>query len=266
MKMYPSKRKMESHPLSTPTISTGNNASDIRKKTLSLCLFILGILQITSVIYTHIYIEPISTGWIKLKNEPWGITALYDYSIGSIFAVTYLWILNGPSLLYIPCRLYAILTPLLGNFVLMTYVSYTLFTTNTLLPRTLSSVSTKPVKVGLVYMFMFLSFIGVCVWAIEVSGFSSMKLDYKEQPWIVVTFCDNVVGLIFTTIFIMYREDGKGWWIWLIALSLFGNGVTMLYVLDVVKDSWTKGLDFGNLLLTQRASIDRPLDSLILPS
>lgn len=202
--------------------------------------------------------EPISDGFANLLQDPWGVSALLDYTIGAVFALTYLWHRNGPSLLYIPCRVFAVVTPFMGNFVLLTYVAFLIFSGHGLfrpystMPP-MSPTFKKPVLLISLFTMLLVIFIAVCTWALVTRGITGMQL---VEPWIIMSFMDNVVGLIFTTMYVVQREGGlsqwRNWILWFVCLALFGNGATCVYVLLILKDSVLMTLDFPIVLLAKK--------------
>lgn len=100
--------------------------------------------------------QPIPLGLSKLLSTEMSHMT-YDFFTSTFFHATYLWLLNGPSFCFVPCRIWAILTPFLSNFIPLIYVTYLLFITkesivSVLLPFSWSSPSSNYQQVSNKYI------------------------------------------------------------------------------------------------------------------
>lgn len=216
--------------------------------------------------------EPISVGASRLISSGWSISVLSDFFVGTLFTVIYLWLLNGPSFCFIPCRIWAILTPFLGNFIPLMYVAYLLFTTrasivSVLLPfssssphyhqhqQTSNSYNKTIIRAATaVFATALAAFVAVCVWAWSKQSLSEGWATISNEPWTITTFADNLAGLSLTLPVIIAREQSfvVSQMLWTVALALLGNGGTCLYVLAVTAQARSKRIGFASCLLTQR--------------
>lgn len=232
-------------------------------RVLAMLFYAVGLLQLVSVGFalTHV---PLQVGWDKMLASPWSVTALVDYLVGVAFGMVVLWLLDGPPLLYLPGRVWAFAYPLLGNVALLTYAAFLLTwcksATAALLPATYRLPTAEPCHrrrtsaLGVLFFTLLVGFIGVCVWAMSAQTLDEGWRHLTADVWSAVTFIDNLAGLVFTLAFVVLREGGgvhRRMVVWTVALLLFGNGATCLYVLLVVQKSLIRNVSFESTLLSK---------------
>lgn len=211
--------------------------------------------------------QPLSDGWTALKSSPYGLSALADYAVGSMFGVIFVYFREGPSFLFMNYKLIALLSPFVGSFLPLFYLSFMLFKLKdyrlVFFPKTaepeLPGSSDPPAKLPqsrfilLFFGFLLTFFTTVCIWAFSSQSWNDGVRDVMQEPWIAVTFQDNLSGLILTICFVACRE---GVWLkvvpWTIAFGLLGNAPTCIYVIFIACESLRRDIAFSTLLLSQK--------------
>mmetsp|Transcript_10475 Transcript_10475/g.18887 ORF Transcript_10475/g.18887 Transcript_10475/m.18887 type:complete len:245 (-) Transcript_10475:588-1322(-) len=183
--------------------------------------------------------------WFVVVSSKWAFSALIDYIAGVSFTSIYI-LLRAET--FLSGITWSITAAFLGNPVLLLFVSLNILqhgsvTKGILLSSSDSSletsneshesvVSKQLYKVSLFVMFCV--FIAVCIDAILSDESFQTGVEYvNSNLWAKTTFIDNLLGLLFTAVFIAVHEHFEWTRILVLwtALALCGNGITLLYVM-----------------------------------
>lgn len=228
-------------------------------KVLGVVFIVLSIVQFVWFIETWRH-ESFLVGIGANLSSPWSIVNFLDYFMGTVFITVYLWARDGPPLLGIPGRFFAIINLFVGSFVVFGYTGYLLVTSDTiakaLLPEPSSAQPERPNSVKAVFMLLLGLFVASCVWAIAVQSLGEGGAQIMSHPWSSRTLFDNMTGLFFSAVLIIRREaTALAQCSWLLALIVFGNGATALYAILVARNASERDMGFAPLLLSPKDSI-----------
>lgn len=200
-----------------------------------------------------------------LLGSPWGISALADYAVGAVFGVMFLWIRQPPPMLFINHKVIAVVFPFAGNFLLLLYMSYVIYTYKSVelafIPKSVASegepVYEPPANrrqtkiIGFLFMALLVFFVAVTLWAFNVESISDGLRDFRHKS-VSFTFLDNLGGLLFTFVYVLVREEAASAVIpWFLAFAFLGNAATMAYVIKLAYQSIRQDTSFTFLLLSR---------------
>lgn len=237
---------------------------------VSVSLFLLMVKANKKVPASLAIVDEFQTAWARAIG--------YDFYAGTLFVIVYLWVLNGPSLLFVPSRVLGFLIPLVSNSFVLLYIACWLFftdesTVSVLLPFSSASSASylrlnQQQQNGNAYnkttirivMAMFIFMLAVVVSSIvfalsqqpAATGWESIS-DW-EQPWRMVTFVDTRAGLLLTLTVVLAREQSfvVAQLLWTFTLITFGNIATCVYVIMVATQAIRNEIGFARCLLTPR--------------
>lgn len=228
-------------------------------KPLGVVFIVLSIVQFVWFVETWRH-ESFLVGIGAILSSPWSVVTFLDYFLGTVFITVYLWALDGPPFLGVPGRFIAIINLFVGRFVVLGYTGYLLMTSETigkaLLPEPSSAQPERPSSVKAVFTILLAIFVASCVWAAFVQPLGEGGSQIMSHPWSSLTLFDNLTGIFFSAVVIMKREaTALARCTWLLALIVFGNGATALYVILVAKHASERDMGFAPLLLSPREPI-----------
>uniref|UniRef100_A0A6T6PIP2 Uncharacterized protein n=1 Tax=Rhodosorus marinus TaxID=101924 RepID=A0A6T6PIP2_9RHOD len=181
----------------------------------------------------------------ELLTERWGYATLVDYSLSVLFVALY-FTFNGIYHGTLRRNIFVIVgVVLFGHIVTMAYLCYLTFEHRSLRDA-LIVWNTNPdgeargemkrkdpltwIIAGVAFV-LFLYFLNVCVRALQVESLGIGWEKTKGNPWILLTFINNLIGLVFVVSYILVSEQATFYALpWILALVVGGNGVSMLYV------------------------------------
>lgn len=256
-------------------------------RTIIVAIFFLLATILFTIILIHTYVTPPGQSALisSLTVSAWSKAFTIDYVAGVSFNFLYLWLLNGPPLLYIPSRIWSLLI-LYSNIFPLSYVTYLLLSridsSNRLTDASLLQRSSrtqlqrhsnikKTVSVMVLFTTILCFCIGSRIYALYTesipSGFSSIV----NYPWNLCVVLDDLLGLMLTLAFVMEKEQTLMWsqLMWFVAFCMLGNIASCLYVLTLSVMALSKGIGFGSCLLTKRillTNIDQVEASSLLPT
>lgn len=172
-------------------------------------------------------------------TQPWGYATLVDYLLSACFVAVYvvsrrkqrgsIWsgLLLGAAVI------------LLGHAMTMLYMIVVILRAGSLdeaflplltIPRGGSEKRRNPwtwiiatVAVGLLLYYTY-----VCAVALRVETLAVAWEKTKANPWVMLTFVDNLLGVLFVALYIMVSERrSSSFFIWLTFLLLTGNGTSV---------------------------------------
>lgn len=187
--------------------------------------------------------------------------------MGSVFAAMFLWLRDGPGLVFVPARVIAIVAPFVGSVLVLVYMAWLMFRVKSvdgaIVPLG-GRVGMRPVfdpparkgtsmGIGVLFGLLLVGFLGVIVRAMAKQTFSEGLRDVREVSYHYVTLWDNLIGLLVPALVIAVRE-WRRWGVialWWAGLTFTGNAATCLYVLGLARKSVKKNLSFKYLLLSE---------------
>lgn len=200
--------------------------------------FLSAIAYFCPLLASAIRTTSLSDGFSHILANSWATSALVDYATGLILSVPFIFHASGGGFIG---SLLAVSLIFLGNPVLLIFACYRIVISENLVSAFTplarkSRHSPKPFStkllggiscvVGLVYFAVL--FKALCEQSIP-EGWAYITSD----DWSYVSFVDNMLGIIFSLVYIALRERNKGILrliAWLAAVTLLGNGVTCIYV------------------------------------
>lgn len=235
---------------------------------LAFSLSLIGLFFLLTLVDTA-RTDSLSKGTEEIFASKWGTSALVDYAVGACFAATFIYLRQGPAVFSIPSTILAILYPFIGNFFLMWYISYLLLlegdiiralfpeSDNNLLsddqeglPETKRQRKFFSVLFSILFVFFMYIIIRAYLGEDLMDGYKAIK----ASKWLSVTFLDNLVGLVFTVIYVIVREGSTSCTLslWLLGFLLLGNLPTCLYVLVMARESSLSGRPFRQVFLSKK--------------
>lgn len=219
------------------------------------------------VLIRAVLTQSLAAGWRALLASPYGLSVLTDYVVGSIFGAMFIYLREGPYFLGLNHKVIALLSPFVGSFLPLFYISFMIFTLKDLqrvfVPKSAQedmapiydpAANTSETKaVGLSFTGLLIFFVGVFLWAVTTQSLGDGLSDLKREVWIDVAFKDTLAGLLLTAVYVIVREGGVLSVVvpWVLALALFGNGPTCAYVMMLAHESLRRNISFKTLLLSR---------------
>jgi len=197
--------------------------------------------------------ESLKEGFVKIGANPWALAAFSDFTVGFAFNLTFICVREASDLYPIAGRkpsswsafFWVVLAMLVGNPAVLGYGIYQLVqapsvqeafivrcaTSNTGSDRMVSTRTKwlcglfQAAMLGLFIYYLF-----CCVVALSSQSIGDGWQYIKSDPWAYLTFCDNLLGVVFTSVYMAMVLGGGSWkaiGAWWLALWWLGNGTTV---------------------------------------
>ncbi|CAN8077181.1 unnamed protein product [Agarophyton chilense] len=249
------------------------HSSSIRTYSICAVLILAGIAVFASYLDAALHAS-LATAGEQIRNSSWALVTFFDASFGALFPVYYLFVRNGPTVFWVPSRVFALLWPFAANFALLWYVSYMILTKKdvgvALFPysdgsrrvevpmRTEGNRVVSQVVMGLSSMIIVILFC-LSVWAFGRESMSVVLsvVASKRYKWITFTFLDSLGGLLFVAVYIVEREGGArvASVLWIAALVVLGNTVTYVYIILMAMEALHLDVPFSYMVLSTQHSL-----------
>lgn len=252
--------------LSASSSAHPSTASTV-KAWLLATIYLLAAILYLSITYKHLPELWLSSWFHILHSTPWQLAEVFIDFISHLFSALFLWFLEGPSFLWIPCKLFAVLTIPLGNFIMLLYIAYVLFIKRSIVGALLPCSSqdedrpvfspaasrTQSQVVGIVAFVLCALFVLLLLRSIGREGWVTRR-DVRGDDVAKAAVLDDVVSLVLPVVWVFVRESGHGWVAlgWVVAVLLFDYGAVCLYVVLVAWKSVRTDTELRYLLLSKR--------------
>eukprot|EP00871_Galdieria_phlegrea_P001766 jgi/Galph1/2590/GphlegSOOS_G1264.1 len=238
-------------------------------RVLVLIVFTTSILLFIPLLLRAIVTEPLSVGLQEIKENPWALATFIDFCVGFAFNLSFICVREASDLYSIPERkpsywrplLLILLALLVGNPAVLSYGIIQIIYAPTIQDAFLIHVPSSYVSTDMqrrnrakyfsfgfkILMACLLSYyVFICAVALYAQPISEGWQYIKSDPWALLAFVDNMLGILFTSVYIAVLENGKwkSFIVWWVLLLLLGNGITAIYALSRCWNSYTLGDSF----------------------
>ncbi|GJD05654.1 hypothetical protein Gasu2_01100 [Galdieria sulphuraria] len=228
--------------------------SDASLRWLVILLFSCCILLFVPLLFTAITTESLQEGFVNIGNNPWALAAFSDFTVGFVFNLTFICVREASDLYQVPGRkpslwtafFWVVLALLVGNPAVLSYGIYQLVKAHSIKSAFLVTLPSDKTgshslsKTKWLYWLFQLAMLGLLIYYIVSCLIALMSQSIgdgwqyiQKDPWAYLTFFDNLLGVVFTSVYIAVSQHPK--WIhviaWWLTLWLFGNGVTAIFAL-----------------------------------
>lgn len=242
-------------------LPTSEEATKARK--LAMHFYAHGSCQFLALCYVLMY--PTTSFYEAVLSNPWGKAMLCDYFGSSLFATLYLWVRNGPPMFYVPCRVWALFVPFLGNFIMLTYIGFLLHTYEAIVPAVLPATflpSPAP-NCDRIQTIMLGTFFSVSCGVSVIGYFKAFQdqtlidgiIHIFTHAWSFLLGAFLLFSLIFPVFFVIVRH-GPSCEVdvipWIGFFTLFGNRVTYAIVCSLAFQAMSTDTHFDTVLLREQ--------------
>ncbi|GJQ14124.1 hypothetical protein GpartN1_g5915.t1 [Galdieria partita] len=224
-------------------------------KWLVIFLFGSSILLFIPMLFIAVTTESLEEGLVKIRNNPWALAAFSDFTVGFIFNLTLICVREGSDLYQVPGRrpsywsafFWVMFALLVGNPAVLSYGIYQLIKAPNIKDAFLVTIgfdktpSHTTTTKWLYWLFqlgmggLLIYYVVSCLIALSSQSITSGWEYIQSDPWAYLTFFDNLLGILFTSVYMAVSQHPKwihviGWWL---SLWLLGNGVTAIFAFQL---------------------------------
>lgn len=200
-----------------------------------------------------------------IGSSIWSLISFFDACVGALFAVMFVYLRDGPSVFFIPSRVYAFIWPFFSNFALLVYIAYLIISEKSvvrgLLPHDRQSEATstvctrrRSIVIIVIASIACVSLLALSIWGSIYGSRDNIRIAMTKK-WNTFQYMDQVAGLLFIVVFI-FAQQGLGipCVLWIIALFVFGNSATCVYVILLSIGARRRDIPFAAMLLSKNIS------------
>lgn len=201
------------------------------------------------------------------SSPAWTLAQSLNNGLGNVFSFFFLWLRNGPALLFMPSIAWALLSLVLGNVITLIYVSYLLFMSVSVVhaltpcssrneheapvftPHANKLLSLAMMLISAALCVVFLAALARAVWLQGLAGRRDLQQAVVVHGVVVGDLFDLVVPIVFVAV----REGGNAAAAlgWVIAVLVLDYGAVWAYMVVVAWQSLRRDIALRYMLFSK---------------